>query len=239
MLKLRHVGSILGFLWTLLNPLLYIATYWVVFTLFVRMGLDNYPLFLIPGFLAWNFTFGALVNSSESVINSNYLITKISFPNEILPLTDVGISLFDFLVSLILYFTALLIIPNVFEISSLLFLLPLIILMQILITIGLSLIVASLSVYFRDVPKLVQVGGTLLFFLTPIFYPLSFIPESLQKIVILNPIAQIITYYHDILYYGQHPGITNLLITGAASIVTLFIGAGIFNKIKSSFAELS
>ncbi len=205
MLKLQHVGSVLGYLWTLLNPILYIATYWVVFTVFVGMGMERYPLFLIPGFLAWNFTLTSIINSSDSIIQGTYLITKISFPNEILPITSVSISLFDFIISLILYFIALIIIPGAFTFSFPILLLPVILFIQILITVGFALIVACISVYFRDVPKLVQVGGTVMFFLTPIFYPITQVPEKFQTILMLNPMAQIITYYHDIFYYDKMP----------------------------------
>ena len=239
MLKLQHVGSVLGYLWTLLNPILYIATYWVVFTLFVKMGMERYPLFLIPGFLAWNFTLTAIINSSDSIIQSTYLITKISFPNEIFPFTSVGISLFDYIISLILYFIAIIIIPGAFTFSYPIFLLPIILIIQILITVGFALIVACISVYFRDVPKLVQVGGTVMFFLTPIFYPITYVPEKIQAILMLNPMAQIINYYHDIFYYDKMPNMLYLFGTFVFSLIIFFIGLAVFNKFKASFAELS
>ncbi len=239
MLKLQHVGSVLGYMWTLLNPILYIATYWVVFTLFVKMGMERYPLFLIPGFLAWNFTLSSIINSSDSIIQGTYLITKISFPNEILPIASVGISLFDYVVSLILYFIALIVIPGVFTFSYSIILLPVVLFIQILITVGIALIVACISVYFRDVPKLVQVGGTVMFFLTPIFYPVTTIPEKFQAIIMINPMAQIITYYHDILYYDKMPNMIYLSGTFIFSLIIFFIGLAIFNKFKASFAELS
>lgn len=204
------------------------------------MGITNYPLFLIPGFLAWNFTLSALIISSESIIQSRYLITKIAFPNEILPLTSVGIPLLDFLISMVLYVIIFfIIISNTFTSVYLFLLLPFIIFIHILITIGLALIVATLSVYFRDIPKLIQVGGTILFFLTPIFYPINFVPQKYQFIVMMNPIAQVITYYQDIFYYNNFPDSYYLLGTSIFSIVIFFIGLGIFNKNKSSFAELS
>ena len=239
MLKLRHVGSMLGFLWTLLNPLLYIATYWVVFTLFIKMGMQHYVLFLIPGFLAWNFTLTALITSSESIIQSRYLITKIAFPNEILPLTSVGIPLLDYLISMIIYIVIILIIPGISYLPYEIFLFPCIVFIQILITIGLALIVSTISVYFRDIPKLVQIGGTILFFLTPVLYPVTFIPEKYQGIVMMNPIAQVIVYYQDIFYYSRFPDIYYLVGTFVFSVLIFFTGFGIFNKYKSSFAELS
>jgi homopolymeric O-antigen transport system permease protein len=239
MLKLRHAGSKLGFLWTLLNPLLYIATYWVVFTLFIRMGMDKYPLFLIPSFLAWNFTLTALVTSSESIIQSRYLITKIAFPNEILPLTSVGIPLLDYIISMVIYIVIILTIPGISQLTYQIFLFPLIIFIQILITIGLALIVAALSVYFRDIPKLVQIGGTILFFLTPVFYPLNLIPEKYRFITMMNPLAQVINYYQDIFYYNKFPDIYYMFGTFIFSVVIFLLGLTIFNKYKSAFAELS
>ncbi len=236
-LKLRYVGSVLGFIWTMLNPMLYIATYWFVFSYIVRMGLPNYPLFLIPGFLAWNFTFGALVSASESILQSKYLITKIAFPSEILPLTSVAVCLFDFLVSLAIYLLAVVILPPAVPIQIIA--LPLVIIMQILITIGISMLVACSSVFFRDIPKLVQVLGTLLFFLTPIFYPLSFIPEAWQPLVRLNPMTQIITFYHAILYEWVWPEPAAVAMSFLIALSLFVFGFWVFNRFKYKFAELS
>jgi lipopolysaccharide transport system permease protein len=238
-LKLQHVGSVLGFLWTLVNPLLYIVTYWVVFTFFLKMGIEKYPLFLIPGFLAWNFTLSALVNSSNSVIHSTYLITKIYFPNEILPFATVGLSLFDYIISIFLYFIIIIIIPGAFTFSFSILIFPVILITQIFLTVGLSLIVSCLAVYFRDVPNLVQVAGTIIFFLTPIFYPLNYIPEKFRIIILFNPIAQIISYYHDIFYYGRFPNIFHVSGTLIISLILFYLGLAIFGKYKSAFAELS
>ncbi len=238
MLKLRHVGSLLGYLWTLLSPVLYIATYWFVFTYFVKMGIDSYPVFLIPGFLAWNFTLGAVIYSSESIIQSTYLITKVAFPNEILPLVNVGISLLDFIISLAFFFLVLLLVPGIKAFTGLALLLPFVLLIHIFITAGLSLITSALTVYFRDVPKLIQIGGTLLFFLTPIFYPLTMVPEKFRGIIMLNPVAQVISYYHDIIYYNTLPGIYSLIYTFLFSAIILFTGLVFFNKHKYYFAEL-
>ena len=151
-------------------------------------ALSDYPLFLIAGFLAWNFTFGALVSASESILNSQHLITQIVFPSEILPLTSVAVSLFDFLVSLALYLIAVVILPPTLPMTALA--LPLVIIIQVLFTVGLALFVACSSVFFRDIPKLVPVLGTIMFFLTPVFYPLSFVPEFLRPAIKINPMTR-------------------------------------------------
>ena len=234
-IKLRHVGSVLGFIWTLLNPILYILTYWVVFSLIIKMGLQNYPLFLIPGYLAWNFTFSSIVNSSESILQSKDLITKIAFPNEIIVLTNVVVGFVDFIISLIIFSIVILI----FYPPISYYIVPIILFLQILLTMGISLIVACISVYFKDVPKLIVILGNIFFFLTPIFYPLDIIPSKFRIIALINPLAQIINIYHDLIYYKVFPNPILIIITAIVSLTVFTIGFVVFNKLRFSFAELS
>ncbi len=236
-LKLRYVGSVLGFMWTLLNPVLYIFTYWIVFSQIIRMGLPDYPLFLIPGFLAWNFTFSALIGASESILNSQYLITKISFPIEILTLSGVAVALFDFLLALILYLAAIVILPFTLPLTAIA--LPLVIIIQVLFTVGFALLAACSSVFFRDIPKLIPVLGTMMFFLTPIFYPLSFVPESFQPIIKLNPMTLIVSLYHNLLYDRIWPDTWALGSTFIMAVVSFIIGCWVFNRKRHILAELS
>lgn len=236
-LKLRYVGSILGFIWTMLNPLLYIGTYWLVFSYIIRMGLPDYPLFLIPGFLAWNFTFGSIISASESILNSQHLITKIAFPIEIPTLVNVAVTLFDFLVGLALYLLAIIILPPRIPLTVLA--LPILIFTQILFTIGVALLVACSSVFFRDIPKLIPVLGTMMFFLTPIFYPISFVPESLQPLLKLNPMTHIVTFYHNLLYERIWPNLLDFGIILLISILVFIISYWIFDRKRHSLAELS
>lgn len=236
-LKLRYVGSFLGFLWTMLNPILYIATYWIVFSQIIRMGLQNYPLFLIPGFLAWNFTFGSLISASESILNSHHLITKISFPIEILTFTSVAVALFDFLISMIIYLIVFLIIPPKLPLTTLG--LPFVILVQVLFTTGLALLVACSSVFFRDIPKLIPILGTIMFFLTPIFYPLSYVPDAIKIIIKLNPMTQIVTLYHELLYYNVWPDLRTFGLTFFIAVLFFMIGYWVFNHNRHIITELS
>lgn len=236
-LKLRHVGSFLGVLWTLINPLIFIATYWLIFSYVLRMGIENYHLFLIPGYLAWNFTFGSIVSASESILNSRYLITKIAFPNELIVLSSVAVSFFDFVLSIMLY---LLTFSWFFPVVTwTIIYLPLVMLLQIILTIAVSLIVSTMSVFFKDVPKLVLVFGTVIFFLTPIFYSIDLVPEQFQTLFMINPFAYLIHFYHQILYYHQAPELHLLIYFTAISSILLMFGLGVFNKYKYTFAELS
>jgi ABC-type polysaccharide/polyol phosphate export permease len=201
------------------------------------MGIENYPLYLIPGYLAWNFTFNAIINSSESILQSKYLITKIAFPNEIIILASIAVSFVDFTLSLLLFLIGAFIFSNIITLP--LILVPLIIIIQILFTIGFSLIVATGSVYFKDIPKLIPILGNIFFFLTPIFYPLNFIPETLRSIVLINPLALIVMLFHDTMYYQKVPDPEIFTIAALISTLVFLAGFIVFNKFKYSFAELS
>ncbi len=237
-LKLRYVGSFLGFAWTMLNPVMNILTYWVVFSFIMRMGLENYPIFLIPGYLAWNFTYNSVINASESILSNKYLITKISFPSEILTIANVGVLLVDFIISLALYLVVCIILPTT-SLSISMIALPLVVIMQIIFTVGLSMLIACISVFFLDVPKLVPVFGTIGFFLTPIFYPIEYIPEHLQKFLNLNPMMHFITIYHDILYRQTWPQSLHLVVIIVISLLMFVIGINVFRRKKHDFAELT
>ncbi len=236
-LILRHAGSVLGFLWTLVNPLLLIATYWVVFSSILHIGVENFPLLLIPGYLAWNFTFSAIQGASESIIESKYLITKIAFPNEIIVLASVAVSLTDFVVGMLVYLAAVLLLAPPF--SPAVLLLPAIVALHVGFTLGVSFVVACGAVYFRDIPKLIPILGTILFFITPIFYTLEMVPEGIRRFIWVNPLTWIFSLYHDVLYYRSTPPLWLAAGVLLIAVVVLAAGLAVFRRVKTSFAELS
>lgn len=236
-LKLRHTGSVLGLLWTLINPAIFVLTYWLVFTYIIRIDLPNYAAFLIPGYLAWNFTWNAITGASESMIGSSYLITKVAFPSEILVLASVGVAFFDFLVALLLYLAVAAISGVTF--SPVAGLLPLAILFHVLFTLGLSFLAACGSVFFRDIPKLVGIAGMILFFATPIFYPASLVPSGLQPLYTLNPFFPFISSYHQVLYFNTLPSTITILGAVLLALITSVIGMLTFGRFKAMFAEYS
>ena len=167
-----------------------------------------------------------------------YLLTNcISFPFEILTLVNVAVSLFDFVVSLTLYLVVIIILPPTIPLT--LIALPLVILIQVLFTTGFAMLLACISVFFRDIPKLVPVLGTMMFFLTPIFYPLSSVPESIGLVIKLNPMTHIITLYHSLLYDKVWPAMWTLVSTFIIAIVIFIVGFWVFNRNKHMLAELS
>lgn len=234
-LKLRHAGSVLGLLWTLLNPAAFVFTYWLVFTYIIKIDIPNYATFLIPGYLAWNFTWNSAQEASRSMIESSYLITKIAFPAEILVLASVGVTLFEFLIALVLYLALAVVLGiPLYPVAGTL---PILLLIHIFFTLGFSLICACGSVFFKDVPKLITIAGMILFFATPVFYPESLIPQQFAILFHMNPFAPFVACYHEVLYYGLLPGLALGLKVGLISLLFLLGGMRIFARFKPYFAE--
>ncbi|MGA9115217.1 MAG: ABC transporter permease [Bacteroidota bacterium] len=236
-LLLKHAGSLLGLLWTLLNPLLLVGTYWFVFSTIFRVEVERYPLLIIPGFLAWNFTFGAVQAAGESIISSKYLITRIAFPGEILVLASVGVTLVEFLIGLGILSAVLVVLAP--QSAGVLLLLPLLLAAHILFTTGVSLLAACGSVFFRDIPRLIPIAGTIMFFLTPIFYTLDMVPGGVKQVVWLNPLTWFFSVYHDLLYRQTMPDPLVAAGTLGLALAACWGGLAVFRMHRHSFAELS
>jgi lipopolysaccharide transport system permease protein len=234
-LKLRHAGSLLGLFWTLLSPAAFVFTYWLVFTHVIKIDMPQYATFLIPGYLAWNFTWNSAQEASRSMIDSSYLITKISFPAEILVLASVGVTLLEFVIALVLYLVLALLLSVQF--APVAAVLPVVILIHLLFTLGFSFFCACGSVFFKDVPKLTSIAGMVLFFCTPVFYPGTMIPKKLEALYVFNPFAPYIDSYHDVLYHNVIPGATHILAATILSLVVLVAGMRFFARLKPRFAE--
>jgi ABC-type polysaccharide/polyol phosphate export permease len=236
-LKLRHTGSILGVVWTLLNPAVFVLTYWIVFTHVIRLDIPSYAAFLIPGYLAWSFTWTAINAASESVVQSSYLITKVAFPSEVLVLASVGVALFDFIVGLVIY----LVVAAVLGVSfpPLAAAVPIMLFLHVAFTLGLCFVAATGSVFFRDIPKLISIAGFLLFFATPVFYPESMVPPALGPLYGLNPFLPFISLYQHAFYFSAPPSEGRVLAAVLLSALSLAGGLWMFGRHKATFAEFS
>jgi len=235
--KLRHAGSVLGLLWTLLNPVFFIATYWLVFTRIIRVDVADYPLFMIPGFLAWNFSVVAVTNAAEAILNAKDLISRVAFPRVILVIASVMVPFLDFLAAFTVY--AVILILTGTGVSPAILSLPVVLVAQMFLTVGAGLVLATVAVYFRDTIRLIQVFATLLFFATPILYPLTMIPESLRPYAWLNPMTPVVTLYQRVLYEQQWVEPSVLFITLALGLAALGAGLKVFGHFEHSFAEIA
>lgn len=234
-LRTRYKGSVLGFLWTFLNPLLMLLVYTVVFSTIMRFDMENYTVYMFIGLLPWlNFSSSILSSSSVIIRNSN-LIKKIYFPHEVLPLSTVIGGVINYLFGLIIMLAAIFISGMTLSVHALYF--PLILFLQFLLTYALTLLFSSLNVYFRDLEHILGAIVMAWFYFTPIIYPSTMIPEKYHFIFNINPMKPIIDSLQDIFYYHKNPEIINLLQSAFYNVILLVISWVIFRKLSKRFAE--
>lgn len=237
-LRARYRGSLLGFMWSFLNPLCLIAVYSLVFQYYIRFEMEesyNYTIFMFVGLLPWIWFSSGTMEATSSISGGGSLITKAIFPAHILPIVSIATNLVHFLLALPLLLVLMLFYGMTPGLSFLL--LPVIILLQLLFMTGFSLIVSSLNVYYRDIQHILGNLMTLWFFLCPIIYPASQVPERFQISLSLNPMARIIQLYQTILLDGGIPSLRSLLILLGFGLIIFYIGCLVFNAYRDQFAE--
>ena len=234
-LKVKYKGSILGFFWSLLNPLVMLFVYTLAFKYIIRVRVENFPLFFLCAFLPWSFLNTSLSMSVSSIKDNANLVKKVYFPTEILPLSIVFSNLIQFLLTFIILIPALLFFS--IKMGSPLIALPFIILFQTAFSIGLSYIVAALNVFFSDVKHLLEIFLQVWFWLTPIIYPADFVPEKYQFLYRLNPFVLFVENYRNALLYNKMPSISSLLMLFITGVAVLIIGQLVFSLCNKRFAE--
>lgn len=236
-LNARYRGSVLGFVWSFLNPLCLIAVYSLVFKYYIRFHeIEHYTLFLFAGLLPWIWFSGGLLEATGAIAGGGNLITKAMFPPQILPTVSVLTSLINFLLAVPLLLACMLLSGVNWSLS--LVALPLVIIVQAIFLLGLSFIFSALNVHYRDVQHILGNLMTLWFFLCPIIYPSSNIPEKYRFTLFLNPIALFTEMYQRIFLFGRFPDPQAIAFTLAISVLIFLIGCLIFNSYREDFAEL-
>jgi ABC-type polysaccharide/polyol phosphate export permease len=240
-LKARYRGSVLGFFWSFVNPLLLLLIYSFVFTV-VLPGvhppeLEPFALFLFCGILPWTWFSSALLEASSVLIAGGNLIRKVLFPAEVLPIVTVLAGLVHFCLGLPIL-AGFLVYYRVGVTASDLAWFPVVVLVQLILTLGLALLVAALTVHFRDVRDLLSNLLTVWFFATPIIYPLSQAPPNVRWWLDLNPFTHLAVSYQEVLFrpgpFRQWP---RLLAVGLFSIGVFLIGYFVFDRLRETLAE--
>lgn len=245
--KTRYRNSVLGFVWSLLNPLAMMMVFTIVFgVLRPNHEVANLPIYLLCGLLPWNFFSASVTSGMNSVVGNGNLIKKVYFPREVLPVAAILAQLVNFLLALIVLFGALIVFRTNF--SPWLWTLPLIILIQTCFSLGIGLVLSTLQVFYRDTQMIMDVVILAWFFLTPIFYTPDQIPSTIYTIgglefsaqrllYILNPMASLINVYRDLLYYGYRTDIDFFIRTALTAIVALGFGYWFFIRYSDRFGE--
>jgi len=236
-LKVKYQRSVLGFLWTLVNPLLTAGVLIVVFSIVIRIQMEAYWAFLISGYFVWNFIAQNLSASTMLLMEHAALRKSIAFPAELLVFGSCISRMFEFSIELGIVIVALIIFHHGGIPLSIL-MLPVLLLILFILIVGLTMFIAVLSAFYHDVQHVIPIITLTLFYLSPVFYPISFVPENLQPLFYANPFASVLTLFHAVLYEGRFPSLNMLLSAGAWATGTLIVGHKIFDRYKSVLAEI-
>ena len=209
-LKIKYRRSFLGYLWSLMNPLLMMWILTLVFSYVFRFDIANYPLYLITGQIVFNFFSESTTIAMSSIINNTALLKKVYLPKVVFPLASIASSFVNMLFSLTAIFIVML--ATDVRFSSTLIILPIGLLLLFVFSVGVGLVVSALAVYFRDLFHLYSVLLTVLSFATPIFYPVNIIPEDLQYILQYNPLYYMVSFFRQIILYDTVPSACEISI---------------------------
>lgn len=251
-LKARYKNSILGFLWSLVNPLLLMTVFTVVFTIMLpNVSIPKFPVFVLCALLPWNFFHTSVIGATNSIVQNGHLIKKVYFPREVLPISTVLSNFVNFLLSLPVLFLFIIIFRV--PLTAWLVYLPLIMAVQVAFTIGIALVLATVNVFYRDTGVIMEVLMQAWFFLTPVFYPVDILPEwrtllgvalPIRRLTyILNPMASIIASYRSVLYGFTDgsppapPALDFFSRTIVTSLIFLVIGYAFFTRYSHRFGE--
>lgn len=235
-LRGRYSGTVLGFMWTLISPLLQLVVYTMVFSVILRAGIDKYYLFLFVALIPWIFFSNSLIGGAGAIINEKNLVTKIYFPREILPIAHVTTNFVNMLYAFAVVLMACLLFGDNTNFLAW-FYLPVIMAIEYIFALGCVFAASALTVYFRDLEHILGIVAMAWQFLTPIMYSPEMVPEELLPIFMMNPMTSIIMAYRDVLYYGKYPEMQTLLMPFVLSMITLICGYVIFRKLQRRFAE--
>lgn len=227
-LKVRYRRSSIGFLWTMLQPLLTMLVLQLVFSTIFRFEIDNYPVYALAGILFWNFFSQSISASMNSLRGNASLLGKMPVPKVVFPLATVLAGVVNLLLALVPLFAILVVTGH--PIRPAILFLPAAIVLAGLFTLGAGLLLSPLSVFFHDVVELVGVTLTLLMYLTPVFYPMSIVPEHLRWVVRYNPVRSVLEVFRDPIYYGKIPPLSHLVVAMVVVLLSLLIGADFFRR---------
>ena len=236
-LKLKYRNSTLGFIWSFLNPLLMLVVYTFAFSFILKVKIPNtnFTVFLLAGLLPWTFFQTAVQMSTSSIVSNANLIKKVYFPREIIPLTIIFSNFVNFLITLLVLFASVALFKV--KVGFSLIMLPISLILLLFFVIGVSLILSSLNVLYRDVSHLVEVAFMAWFYVTPIIYSLTMIPAKYRLILMLNPMTLIVESIRASMVYDTWPKASYVLCIVLVDLVLLFIGYKVFTKLEKRFAE--
>lgn len=232
-IKIKYKKSILGFAWSILNPLLMMTVMSIVFSTMFKTDIPNFPMYLITGQVLFSFFSEATNMAMISIIENGELLKKVYIPKYMFPLSKIIFSFSNMLFSLIAVIIVAVITKLPLRFEMLLFLIPLIYIF--IFSLGIGLILSSFTVFFRDLLHLYSIILLIWTYLTPIFYPIKILPENIRNWISYNPIYIYISYFRDVMLNGKIPSLRFNLICIFISLISLIIGMWAFKKKEDNF----
>jgi ABC-type polysaccharide/polyol phosphate export permease len=237
-IKARYKQSVLGYAWVVLVPLINLIVLTVVFSFLIRIptGGVPYSVFLFVALIPWTFTANSISSATGSLVANSSLITKVKLPREVFPLSAIFAKLVDFVLSaiILIFFLITFQIP----VTLMILWLPVIFIVHMLLVIGVSFILSSLNVFFRDVENVLGVFLTIWMYLTPILYPVELVPQKYLRLYNFNPMAGIINAYRNTIVYGVPPAYLSFIYSVLFSVSIFVIGYWYFRRRAKYFADV-
>ena len=234
-MKIRYKRSMLGIAWTMINPLMQILIFTFLFNRVLPLNIPHYTVFVFCGVLAWNWFQTSLYLAAGGITENRDLVRRPGFPVAVLPVVTVATNMLHFLLSLPILLVCVLI--DGLPLSPAVAALPLVLLVQFGLTLGLAYLIAATHVFFRDVQHILSIGLSLLFYLTPIFYTADRVPAEYQQLYLLNPMAQLVAAYRAIFLQGIWPDGGALLGVAIFAVAMFALGYTIFVRASYRFVE--
>jgi len=235
-LKGRYEGSVLGFAWTFINPLLQLIVYTMVFSVIMRNGIEDYYLFLFVALIPWIFFSTCVGGGCNSILGQGDMVKKIYFPREVLPIAYVTSQFVNMLLSFIVVFIVLIFSGKGINLLAVAYL-PIVMVVEYILALGMTLLFSSLTVYFRDMANILGIITMAWQFLTPVMYSIDMVPKKVMWVFYLNPMSSVINAYRQILYYKEVPHIQTLFTATVMGIILLAVGEIVFTRLQKGFAD--
>jgi ABC-2 type transport system permease protein len=235
-LKLKYRGSVFGFLWSLVNPLLMIIVYTVAFTFILGIRSKGFVFYVMLGQLSWTFFASSASMSTGAIVDNAGLLKSVLFPRAILPIGTVLFNLAQYLLTTIVFLPAMLLWYHV-PLSAPMLLYPVFLALQALFTMGIALILATSTAFFRDVRHLLEVTLAVMFWTTPIVYELQHVPGTLRLLLLLSPVTPFVLAYQKLFFYREWPEPTVFLLTALYALGAFIVGATIHMEFEDRFTE--
>lgn len=235
-LKLKYRGSVLGFVWSLGNPLLMIAVYTIAFTYILRLRTPGFVFYVMLGILAWTFFTNAVSMSAGAITDNGALVRAVWFPRAILPVATVFFNLAQYLLTIVVFLPIMMAIYGVKPAAPMIAY-PVFLVLQTALTVGVALVVAVGTAYFRDVRHFIDVALPLLFWVTPIVYETSQLPEQVRSAIALTPMAPYVSAYHDVFFYSRWPAPDTWVVAALYAIGSLGIGLALMSRVQDQLTE--